>query len=91
MKDRASPLFILVAMITAITALYVAKSILLPLALAILLSFLFTPLVDRLERWRMPRVPAVLGVVAISFAILGSVAWVVTNQLVQLGLELAPT
>ncbi len=87
-KDRSSPLFILVAVITAITALYVAKAILLPLALAILLSFLLTPLADRLERWRIPRIPAVLTVVAISFVFLGSLGWVVTNQLVQLSVEL---
>lgn len=88
MKDRTSPLFILVAVITAITALYVAKAILLPLAMAILLSFLLTPLADRLERWYIPRIPAVLAVVGISFAILGTLGYVVTTQLVELGNEL---
>ncbi|MFO0790293.1 MAG: AI-2E family transporter [Pirellulales bacterium] len=88
MKDRTSPLFILIAVITAITTLYVAKAILLPLAMAILLSFLLTPLADRLERWYVPRIPAVLAVVGISFVILGSLAYVVTTQLVELGTEL---
>lgn len=88
MKDRNSPLFILVAVITAIMALYVAKAILLPLAMAILLSFLLTPLADRLERWYIPRIPAVLTVVGISFAVLGTLGYVVTTQLVELGSEL---
>lgn len=88
MKDRTSPLFILVAVITAITALYVAKTILLPLAMAILLSFLLTPLADRLERWYVPRIAAVLAVVGISFAVLGTLGYVVTAQLVELGTEL---
>jgi len=88
MKDRTSPLFILVAVITTITALYVAKAILLPIALAILLSFLLTPLADRLERWRVPRIASVLSVVLFTFAILGALGWVVTNQLMQLSLDL---
>ena len=70
MKDRTSPLFILVAMVTAVAALIIAKAILLPIALAILLTFLLTPLADSLERLHVPRVPAVLGIVAIAFATL---------------------
>lgn len=88
-NDRnSSPLFILVAMVTAVAAFYVAKAIVLPIALAILLSFLLTPLVDRLERWRIPRIPAVLSVVLFAFAILGGVGWIVTNQLIDLSLQL---
>jgi predicted PurR-regulated permease PerM len=78
-----SPLFILVAMITAIAALYVAKAILLPIALAILLAFLLTPLTDRLERWGVPRIPAVVMVVGMSFFLLVGLGWVVTMQLVD--------
>src|SRR5262245_32391375 len=88
MKDRTSPLFILVAMVTAVAALIIAKAILLPIALAILLTFLLTPVADSLERLHVPRIPAVLGIVAVSFATLGAVGWVVTDQLFQLGLEL---
>lgn len=87
-SGRNSPLFILVAVITTITALYVAKAILLPVSLAILLTFLLTPLADRLERWRIPRIPTVLGIVGISFALIAGLGGVVTNQLLQLSLEL---
>ena len=87
-KDRSSPLFILVAVITAIAALSIAKAILLPLALAILLSFLLTPMANRFERWRVPRIPAVLIVVLFAFSILGGLGWVVTNQLVALSIQL---
>lgn len=88
MKERASPLFILVAIITAIAALYIAKEILLPIALAILLTYLLTPLADRLECYRIPRVPAVLLVVTFAFAILGGLTWVVANQLIDLTTQL---
>jgi predicted PurR-regulated permease PerM len=88
MKQRSSPLFVLVAMITAVASLYVAKAILLPVSLAVLISFLLTPLADRLERWRIPRVMAVVSLVIISFAVMGALGWVVTNQLVQVTNEL---
>src|SRR5689334_14528966 len=84
-NPKTSPLFILVAMITAVAALYFAKEILLPVALAVLLSFLLTPLANRLERWRIPRMLSVVLVVAMSFSVLGLLGWVVTNQLVELG------
>ena len=88
-KDRnSSPLFILVAMLTALAAMYFAREILLPIALAILLSFLLTPLVARLERWRFPRAVAVILVVAMSFAVLGGLGWIVTDQVVALSREL---
>ena len=48
-----------------------AKEFLLPLVLAILISFLLAPVVSRLERWRFPRAVAVLSVVAIVFALIG--------------------
>jgi predicted PurR-regulated permease PerM len=80
-KEREhSPLFILVAIIAVVTALALAKEILLPIALAVLLSFLLTPLANRLERWGTPRVPAVILVVAAAFAPLGVVGWIVTKQ-----------
>lgn len=85
---NTSPLFLLVAIVVAVAALYFAKEILLPFALAVLLSFLLTPLANRLERWHLGRVPSVLLVVAMTFALLGGIGWIVTSQLVQLSREL---
>jgi predicted PurR-regulated permease PerM len=51
-----------------------AKEFLLPLILAILISFLLAPVVSRLERWHFPRVVAVLNVVVIAFALIGDSA-----------------
>jgi predicted PurR-regulated permease PerM len=87
-EQKSSPLFILVTMITALAALYFAREILLPVALAVLLSFLLTPITDRLERWRIPRVFAVLLVVAMAFSVIGGLGWIVTDQLVDLSQQL---
>jgi predicted PurR-regulated permease PerM/methylmalonyl-CoA mutase cobalamin-binding subunit len=87
-ERRFSPLFMLVATIAVITALHVAQAILLPIALAVLLSFLLTPVANRLESFHVPRIPAVILVVLLAFLVLGALGWIVTDQLVALRYEL---
>ncbi len=70
-----------------IAMLYFARDILTPLALAALLTFLFAPLVSRIERW-LGRVMAVLVVVAMIFAATGAVGWVLTRQVIDLATKL---
>jgi predicted PurR-regulated permease PerM len=70
-----------------IAALYFARDLLIPLALAGLLTFLLAPLVTRLERW-IGRIAAVLLVVATIFSVTGVAGWVLTRQLVDLATRL---
>ena len=58
-------------LVVILSAFAWAKEFLLPLILAILISFLLAPVVSRLGRWRFPRAVAVLSVVAIVFALIG--------------------
>ena len=51
-----------------IGALYVGREVFIPIALAILLSFVLAPLVRLLQRLRVPRAAAVLLVVLSAFA-----------------------
>src|SRR5215211_4326996 len=87
-RDTTSPLLTLAAFVVAIAALHLAKEILLPIALAILISFLLTPLANRLEHWGFGRVLSVIAVVSVSFAALGLLTWVVMSQFVDLGAQL---
>ncbi len=48
------------AVAVVVAALYLAKGVLVPLALAVLLSFLVSSVCDWLERHRLGRIPAVL-------------------------------
>ncbi|MGZ4983099.1 MAG: AI-2E family transporter, partial [Chthoniobacterales bacterium] len=57
-----------------ITFLYVGREILIPLALAAMITFLLSPLVARIERW-IGRIAAVLIVVAMLFGIIGGTGW----------------
>jgi predicted PurR-regulated permease PerM len=47
-----------------------AKEFLLPIVLAILISFLLRPVVSRLERWEVHPVLTVLSVVATAFVLI---------------------
>jgi predicted PurR-regulated permease PerM len=62
--------------------------VLVPLALAMLLSFLLGPLVTRLERRGVPRAGAVTIVAVVIFTLLGALAWLVFVQVEQLAEEL---
>jgi predicted PurR-regulated permease PerM len=67
--------------------LYLAQAILVPVALAVLLAFLLTPVVAALQR-RIGRAPAVLATVIVTFLGLGVVGWIVTQQLASVVQEL---
>src|SRR5436190_11622181 len=67
--------------------LYFGRDLLIPLALAALLTFLLAPLVSRLEQW-LGRIAAVLLVVALIFTALAAAGWMLTRQLVDLAEKL---
>jgi len=69
-------------LIAVIAVLYLAREILIPLALAITLALVLTPAVDWLQKLRLGRIPAVAMVMIVSMAATGAVAWVIFNQLV---------
>jgi predicted PurR-regulated permease PerM len=67
-----------------VAALYWGQKILIPLALAVLLSFVLSPLVARLERHGLRRVSAVLLVVSLAFLLLGLAGWSIAAGLTAL-------
>ncbi len=71
-------------LIGGVAVLYFAKEVLIPLALALLFSFLLGPLVRRLERCGFWRVPAVLAVAAAFFCVFGLVGWLTATQVMDL-------
>ncbi len=70
-----------------VCALYFGRDLLVPLALAALLTFMLAPLVSKLQR-RLGRVASVLLVVTMIFAATGAVGWVLTRQAVDLANQL---
>jgi predicted PurR-regulated permease PerM len=81
--DTSKDLFRLLAVVVAVVAivtLYFARIVLIPFALAILFTFILTPVVEILERIHFGRMPSVLLVVSLSVAACGAVGWTVTKQ-----------
>ncbi len=74
----------LIAVGLTIAMLFFGRQILIPLALALVLSFLLTPFVGLLEKCRLGRIPAVVLVLAICFVLAGSVGWQIANQLLEI-------
>jgi len=80
--------FSLIGGVAVIAILYFGRDVLLPFALAVLLSFLLAPAVDRLERWKLGRIPSVLIMVATLFAGLGALSYIGGQQLYDLAKRL---
>ena len=78
---KSSWMLTLASIAVVIAALYLAKGVLAPLTLAVLLSFMLSPVCDWLERRRLGRIPAVLVTAILGFAALGIVAWTAAAQM----------
>jgi predicted PurR-regulated permease PerM len=73
--------------VLVVAVLYWAQAVLVPVALAILITFVLSAPVIALQRW-IGRVPAVLVVVALVFTALGLAGWGVTRQMSHLADDL---
>jgi predicted PurR-regulated permease PerM len=71
-----------------VTALYVGREIFVPVALAILLSFVLAAPVQLLQRLHVPRGIAVVGVVLLAFAIIFALGSLIATQLNRLAGDL---
>src|SRR3954464_4811362 len=70
--------------VIVVAALYFAREIFVPLALAVLLSFALGPLVQLLRRWRFGRVPSVLAAVVVAFLVISAIGAVIAGQVTYL-------
>ena len=73
--------------VLVVAVLYWAQAVLVPVCLAILLTFVLTPLVVRLQR-RIGKVAAVLSVVVLVFTFLGLAGWGVVRQMSHLSSDI---
>lgn len=71
-----------------VATLYFGREILVPIALAILLSFVLAPLVGLLQHLRVPRGAAVVSVVVAAFALIFATGSLLATQLTQLAGDL---
>jgi predicted PurR-regulated permease PerM len=77
------------ASVVVIAALYLAKGVLMPLAVAVVISFLLAPLVLRLQRWRFSRGVAVMTAMLLVCAVVAGAGWLVVGQVRDVTTNLA--
>jgi predicted PurR-regulated permease PerM len=85
---RLLPLIQVLVLAFAIFCLGVAKDVFIPIALAMLLTFVLSPVADWLERTRLPRVAAVAVTVTFAFTVIGGMVWLLASQVTALAGDL---
>ena len=78
----------MVMLFGAIAVLYFARTILIPLAFAVTLTFILSPVVALLERLRIGRAASVAVTVLVTMAVAGCVGWIIVGQLVDVAEDL---
>jgi predicted PurR-regulated permease PerM len=78
----------IVVAVVAVAALYLAREVLVPVTLAVLLSFVLTPIVDLLRRLHLPRAPAVILAVLLALGVILLVGTLIGLQVAGLAADL---
>lgn len=78
----------LIVGVLTVAVVYFGRPILLPMAIAVLLSFVLTPVAGHLERLRIGRIEAVIVTVVFAFALFGGAVFVLGRQATDLVSEL---
>ena len=84
----ASALPTVLLVVVVIAALYLAREVLVPIALALLLSFVLAPLVRILRTWHIPRWLGVIVAVIVGFAVIFGLGALMVSQVNQLATDL---
>lgn len=71
-----------------VTTLYVGSDLLIPIALALLLSFVLSPVVSFAKKLKIPRAPAVFMAVALAFGVILGLGAILAGQVGQLAGDL---
>jgi AI-2E family transporter len=87
-QPRGTTLINLAVAALIIAALYFGREIFVPVALAVLLSFVLAPFVIRLHSWRVPRTVSVLVAVFFGFSIIFSLGGLMVSQATRLAAKL---
>ncbi len=73
-----------IAAIVLIACIYWGQAVLMPVAMALLLSFLLKPMVGLFQRFRLGRTLSVLLVVLVTGVMFASIGWIVMTQVGKL-------
>jgi predicted PurR-regulated permease PerM len=77
-----------VTAVVCVAALYFGRDVLIPIALAMLLTFFLAPIVTWLERYHLGKTAPALGVLLVAVVLIVLFGWVVVRQGIQLATQL---
>lgn len=86
--NSSSALNTLLIAVIIVAIMYLTREVLIPLALAGILSFMLAPPVRMLQRLRLPRAAAVIAVVVIAFALIFVLGRIMAGEVRQLAADL---
>ncbi len=78
--SRSHIFFTLATFVLVVAVMKIAETVLIPIALTVLLTFLLTPFVVKLTRWGLPRVAAIILTVVTALGVISAVGVVVVTQ-----------
>src|SRR6266852_903203 len=81
-------LLILAALVLAVGCLYWARAVFIPIALALLISFLLSPAVALVRRTGLGQIPAVVVVITLTLTLAIGLGWALFNQVTTLANDL---
>lgn len=73
----------LITIILVVATLYFARDVFIPLALAVLLSFILSPLAGWVEKYHLGRTLSVVVVGLVFLSVVGAIGYVVTRQVIS--------
>jgi predicted PurR-regulated permease PerM len=78
----------IVTAVVCVAGLYFARSVLVPIALAVLFAFLLAPLVNLLQKAHVGRTGPVIAVVLLVAGLVAGLGWLVFNQTISLATQI---
>lgn len=74
---------ILLGIVLFAWSVFVIKDILIPLSFGLLLAILLNPLVNRFQRWRVPKVLAIFIALFLAIALLAAIGYLLSSQIAR--------
>ena len=79
-------LFFLILLVYSMSNL---KVILIPLSFALMLAILLNPLVNRFQKWKLPRVPAIVLAILVALILIGGIGYFLSTQIASFSDQLS--
>lgn len=86
---KLSPLIVLGTMVLIVGSMYLARAVLIPVALAMLLTFLLSPVDSALQRLGLGRGVSVALLVVMTFVLIGVIGWAISIQVKEFATNLS--